>query len=220
MGYRAMNKATAFMDGFDRAFSAVSRVMQAKELADISKAQQTTDTGYTEEDGKQLEAMANAKDAEGKPYYTIGSDDKGQYTVTPNFTQADGTAAPAATIAFKPRTQFLGKTYDAPLTDEQASAARTMAMAGVFKKYGDPITAMRMEDGAKQRSATPSDSAGRPRTKSATSSGWTEKTSRRPTVMGLTRISSPGSLRTQRSMRTGGSCLRLRSSISPRRSAT
>lgn len=48
------------------------------------------------------------------------------------------------------QTKFLGQTYDKPLTDQQISSGRTMAMAGVMKKYGDPVGGLRLEQQARQ----------------------------------------------------------------------
>ena len=121
-----------------------------KEMGDIATQQETT--AYTADQGTDLEALANAKDPEGKPYYSLGNDPTGKYTVTPNFKDETG-ASPAeyapSTIAAK-GVSFLGKNYDAPLTDTQATSARQQAMAGVMEKYGDAEGAMRYRQQAKQ----------------------------------------------------------------------
>lgn len=65
---------------------------------------------------------------------------------------ADGQGpAVGATQQVLPRQiEFLGVKSDKPLTDEQVSNARTMAMAGVLKKYGDPVAGLRLEQQARE----------------------------------------------------------------------
>lgn len=99
------------------------------ELKAVGSEQQTP--SYTPDQGQQLDAVANAKDAQGNPYYAVGSDASGKYTVTPNFQDETG-AKPApyspATIAAK-GVNYLGKNYNTPLSDEQVSGARRTRMA-------------------------------------------------------------------------------------------
>lgn len=99
------------------------------ELKAVGSEQQTP--SYTPDQGQQLDAVANAKDAQGNPYYAVGSDASGKYTVTPNFQDESG-AKPApyspATIAAK-GVNYLGKNYNTPLSDEQVSGARRTRMA-------------------------------------------------------------------------------------------
>lgn len=69
-------------------------------------------------------------------------------TMTPG---ADGAPATGTAVPTAPRqTRFLGQTYDKPLTDGQVSNARTMAMAGVMKKFGDPVGGLRLEQQARE----------------------------------------------------------------------
>jgi Cu/Ag efflux protein CusF len=64
---------------------------------------------------------------------------------------ADGGPASGTTVPTAPRqTRFLGQTYDKPLTDGQVGNARNMAMAGVMKKYGDPVGGLRLEQQARE----------------------------------------------------------------------
>ena len=46
--------------------------------------------------------------------------------------------------------KFLGQTSNVPLNEAQVSNARTMAMAGTMKKFGDPMGGLRLEQQAKQ----------------------------------------------------------------------
>lgn len=48
----------------------------------------------------------------------------------------------------KDRTQFLGKTYDQPLTDRQRDSARMQAMAGVYQKNGEAGQAIQLRQQA------------------------------------------------------------------------
>lgn len=64
---------------------------------------------------------------------------------------ADGAPATGTTVPTAPKqTRFLGQTYDKPLNDSQVNNARTMAMAGVMKKYGDPVGGLRLEQQARE----------------------------------------------------------------------
>ncbi len=116
MGRRNSN-IEAFMDGFNSVYGTVRKVMQDKEMMDISKA---------------------------APVDQAPVDD---VTFQPG---ADGGPAVGTVTQTAPRqVQFLGKTYDKPLTDSQVDSGRTMAMAGVMKKYGDPVGGMRLEQQAR-----------------------------------------------------------------------
>lgn len=98
-------------------------------VADTYSATQSD--AYTPAQGQELDAIANAKDADGKPYYAVGNDPAGKYTVTPNFQNETGAKPQAyapATIAAK-GVNYLGKSYDQPLTDEQAMGARRTRIA-------------------------------------------------------------------------------------------
>lgn len=130
------------------------RELRKKEMADIAGAQGTE--VYTAEQAAQLEAAAKAIGPDGKPYYTVGNDAAGKYTLTPNFqneTGATPTDYAPATVAAK-GVNFLGKNYDAPLTETQATGARIQAMAGVMERSGDAEGAMRYRHQAKQGDLT------------------------------------------------------------------
>lgn len=64
---------------------------------------------------------------------------------------ADGGPATGTVQPVAPRqVKFLGTTSDKPLTPEQQTSARTAAMAGVLKKFGDPVGGMRLEQQARE----------------------------------------------------------------------
>lgn len=146
----ARNNFGDFFKAFNAGFDTVNKVGKDYELSKLAQEKETQ--AYTAEQGAELEAMANAKDADGNPYYTMGNDPTGKYTVTPNFKNETG-AAPAeyapSTVAAK-GVSFLGNNYDAPLTQTQTTGARQQAMAGVMEKYGDAEGAMRYRQQAQQ----------------------------------------------------------------------
>jgi hypothetical protein len=51
-------------------------------------AKPETSQGYTAAQGQELEAIAAAKDNEGRPFYNVQVDSSGNYSVIPNFTEA------------------------------------------------------------------------------------------------------------------------------------
>ena len=146
----ARNNFGDFFKAFNAGFDTVNKVGKDYEMSKL--AQQKETQAYTADQGAELEAMANAKDADGNPYYTVGNDPTGKYTVTPNFKNETGTA-PAeyvpSTVAAK-GTSYLGQNFDAPMTDTQRNGARSQAMAGVMEKYGDAEGAMRYRQQAQQ----------------------------------------------------------------------
>lgn len=123
---------------------------ERQELGKIAEAKPEVSTGYTAEDGQHLEAIAGAKDADGKPYYTLTANEDGSYKVVPNFQvqAADGTmqAAPEATIQQRKMTDFLGKRVDGVMSEDQVNSARQRAMAGVVARR-DPAAGARLLDG-------------------------------------------------------------------------
>lgn len=170
---------SALMDGFNDGYETAGRVMTDIDMAKVANAKEEKTTGYSAADGAQLEAAANARDENGNPYYSVGTDASGKYTITPVNAPAPappagpasgvagvmgdaGTSAPApqqaprfadtapVVIPMQERTNYLGKTYDAPLTDAQRDSARTMAMAGVYAQNGNPEKAMQLRMQAQQ----------------------------------------------------------------------
>jgi len=143
-----------FIRSFNDSYDLVNKVGKDYETSKLAQEKETPT--YTAGQGQDLEALANAKDAEGNPYYKLGTDETGKYTVTPNFQNETG-AEPAAyapsTIAEK-GVSFLGQNYNAPLSEPQRTGARQQAMAGVMEKYGDPEGAMRYRLQAKQGELT------------------------------------------------------------------
>lgn len=106
---------------------------------------------YTSQDAEQLHAIANAKDAQGNPYYSLEANPDGSYGLKANFSYAgqDGQVVqPGGLVAtFAPRStvvEFLGNRY-APedLTPERMEALRYRAMANVVAQR-DPVVGLQM----------------------------------------------------------------------------
>ena len=129
--------AQTALDTYDRA-------RQQREFSDIQTAKPEESQGYTAQDGAQLEAIANAKDANGNPYYQVEAQPGGNYGIRANFEYAgnDGQMVPpGAVTGIQQRrvADFLGNRYDAEqLTPERLDALRGRALAGVISKT-DPI---------------------------------------------------------------------------------
>lgn len=115
---------------FDRQMEELNRTRDDRQaVRDVGQAQQS-DT-YTPAQGQEIDAIANAKDAQGNPYYAVGNDATGKYTVAPNFQDETGTQPKTytpATIAAS-GVNYLGKSYDKPLSDAEATGAKRTRMA-------------------------------------------------------------------------------------------
>jgi hypothetical protein len=148
-----MSFAARFKAGSDIAgnlLNTYDAAKRKKDMAEIAGAQEIT--AYGPDDAAQIEAAAKAVGPDGKPYYTVGNDAAGNYTITPNFqneTGATPTDYAPSTLAAK-GVSFLGKNYNAPLTETQTTGARQQAMAGVMERGGDVEGAMRYRELAQQ----------------------------------------------------------------------
>lgn len=143
----------AFTRGFHGGASMVQSYNEASKKDELAKVGRETESKvFTAQQGEELEAIANAKDANGNPYYQVGANEDGTYSVTPNFKDETGDSPQEykpASIAAK-GVSFLGKNFDEPLTDQQRNSARAAAMAGVYEKHGDVEGAARVRSLAKQ----------------------------------------------------------------------
>jgi hypothetical protein len=79
-----MSIAAGFQSGIalGRAFN---EGRERRRLEGIRTAAPEMSQGYTAEQGQQLEAIAAARDQEGRPFYNVQTDSSGNYSVTPNF---------------------------------------------------------------------------------------------------------------------------------------
>lgn len=120
-----------------------------RDLRRIADARPEEISGFSEADADQMRAMSQAINPEtGQPYYQFEDNGQGGLNVRNNFSYegADGQmVAPGSTLGLRqrPLTEFLGRRYEAPLSDDQMEAARYRAMAGVMGRE-DPMLGMRM----------------------------------------------------------------------------
>lgn len=143
MGRRRGNSIKAFFDGFNAAYDTTGKVLQDYDMAQVAKAGVTTDTGYTAQDGAELERLAGLKDANGNPLYDIQASADGKYTVRPVGTDPADTSQ-TATLEPGQRHTYLGETRDTPFGQQDRDRARLSAMAGVMERHGDPMRAMEL----------------------------------------------------------------------------
>ena len=114
---------------------------QATDAALSAKPEQST--GYTAEDGKRIEALANAKNADGSAAYTIGTDADGNYTATPTLAGGGDPGAavlPSQVIRQQTVTDFMGNRHAGELSESQVATmrARKLIEAGAMT---DPMRA-------------------------------------------------------------------------------
>lgn len=127
------------LDAFYKAQDREKEQKMADEIRAAAEAKPETSDGFTEEQGAQIRAAAESGQ------YDIGYDaEKKAYTITP---KAD--PSQTGTVAQQGVTDFMGKRKAGPMSDSEVSGARTMAMAGIVKKY-NPLEGMRMEQQATQ----------------------------------------------------------------------
>lgn len=148
-----MSFAARFKAGSDIAGNLLNTYDAARRKKDMAEIAGATEiTAYGPDDAAQIDAAAKAVGPDGKPYYTVGNDAAGNYTITPNFQNETGevpTDYAPSTLAAK-GVSFLGKNYNAPLTETQMTGARQQAMAGVMERGGDVEGAMRYRELAQQ----------------------------------------------------------------------
>lgn len=146
-----------FADGLTQGYALGSKMVAdlregklRDQIAQIAGEKPEESTGFTEDQGAQLRAISEAKDANGNPYYKVGVDDTGKYQVTPNF----GDAPKPVDFAAKQGVSFLGTQYDHKLTPDEMQSARQDAMASAREQSGDFEGAQRMRQLAQQTKLT------------------------------------------------------------------
>ncbi len=127
MPIRGRNAIRDFLEGFNGTYGTFQKVAQDWELQDIAKA-------------KPEDVMAPAATMVGM--VGVAPDASGAGS---QYDQAD-----APMVASKVGTKFLGKTYDTAQPDAAINDARNLAMAGVYKKYGNFAEGLRLEQQAQQ----------------------------------------------------------------------
>jgi len=151
-----MGWATGLQSGITLA-KAFKEGQERRRLEGIRTAAPEISQGYTAEQGQQLEAMASAINPEtGRPYYNVQVGEGGNYTVTPDFTEAQtprtgmdtGSQYGVANVELQPTglgragvvaqpipfnqqrvTDFLGRRFEGELTPDRIEALRSRAMA-------------------------------------------------------------------------------------------
>ena len=124
-------------------------VRQRRDLRRIADARPQELSGFSESDAEQMRAMSQAINPEtGQPYYQFEDNGQGGLNVRNNFSfqgQDGQMVEPGSTLGMRqrPLTEFLGRRYDTPLTEQQIDAARYRAKADVIGR-DDPIAGMRM----------------------------------------------------------------------------
>ena len=132
MGRKRQSGIAAFFDGFNEGYNTVGKVLQDADLRNIANATVQTDTGFTPQQGADLEAAA----ASGQ--YDVNYDQaKGGYTVTPKAGGETGVVSPGQ------RYSFMGVLQDKEFTQPQQDRMRMAGMADVLA-YGDPVKAMQL----------------------------------------------------------------------------
>jgi len=146
-----MSFAQNFAAGQQMAQTALQAFQQARmkrDLGRVADAQPQTFEGYTAQDGDQLRAMAEARDADGNPFYTIEDNQRGGLQVRNNFSFAGPTGeqvAPGSVVGLAPRpvTEFLGQRVEGALSPERLEGMRYRAKADVVGRH-DPVLGMQM----------------------------------------------------------------------------
>lgn len=145
-----MGWASGFRAGSDVARQAIDTYRDANQrraLGRVGEAKPEEVQGYSAEDGAQLEAIANARDENGNPYYQVEPGSGAGYGVRSNF-QVQGedgamSTPGVANVAPRKMTDFLGQRYEGALDARGLDNARTRAYADVIAR-DDPIKGMQM----------------------------------------------------------------------------
>ena len=134
-----------FLNAFNSTTETGQKFMKNFELMKLAKEQETPT--YTQDQQDQRAAIEGAVDSDGKPLYTVSTDPAGKTVVQSNLPDDSGNQPAPFSIASQ-GTNYLGKTYNHPLTDTDRSVAKNIAIAGILGKYGDTEGAMRFQNAA------------------------------------------------------------------------
>jgi hypothetical protein len=120
---------------------------QRRALGRVADAKPEESQGYTAQDGEHLSAIANAKDADGNPYYSVEPGANGGYGIRSNFQVQgdDGSMGTPGMAPMGPRTvtDFLGQRTEGSLSAGGIDAARGRAYADVISST-DPVKGLQM----------------------------------------------------------------------------
>jgi hypothetical protein len=155
-----MGWAAGFRTGTDMARGWIDTYNTANDqrrLQEIGQAKPTEiENAYTTQDAEQLRALANARDAQGNPYYNLEAGADGSYGLKTNFAYQgqDGQQVQPGGIAttFAPRAsamEFMGTRYSPEdLTPDRIDGLRSRAMADVIAER-DPVRGLQMRQSIK-----------------------------------------------------------------------
>lgn len=132
---RGRSSVSDFLNNFNAAYDTATRVAREVETAQVARAMPEESTGFTADQGQQLEGLA-------KQGYKVDFDEAKNAYVARN------DAGDTKTIAMQGVTDFMGDRYAGQGRDV-ADNARAQAYAGVMSKY-DPEAGMRMAMQARQ----------------------------------------------------------------------
>ena len=130
------------VSGGMRGYSIGRQIKQDQAVDAVMEAKPEQSQGYTADDGRKLEALASAKDAQGNALYTIGADADGNYTVTPNQASQgqDGRVMPSQVIQRHTVTDLMGDRYDGALTNSQLGDKKARKLVDAVS-LSDPMRA-------------------------------------------------------------------------------
>lgn len=120
-----------------------------RDMDAVKDARPEQSEGFTPADAEQLAAIANAKDAQGNPYYTLDAQPGGAYGLRSNFRLANAegqmtTPAPVTGLMTPRRvTDFLGQRYEGDMTPAQIDNARARGYADAVSRT-DPVRGLQM----------------------------------------------------------------------------
>jgi hypothetical protein len=145
-----MGWASGMRAGTDMARGWIDTYQQSKQQREYDRITgekpEEISNAYTTQDAEQLRALANAKDAQGNPYYNLEAGPDGSYGLKTNFAYQgqDGQLVQPGGVAtsFAPRetaVDFMGTRYaQSDLTDSRIEGLRARALAGAVSRT-DPV---------------------------------------------------------------------------------
>lgn len=137
------NAVLQALEGFNQGFDSMGLAVEQFQNSRIANAKPEESQGFTEADRDQFAAMANARDANGNPYYTFEDNGAGGLRVRNNFQVNGADAAPTDLGLGRKVTDFMGQRYEGSLTPQQVERARMDAFADV-RAARDPVGAYTM----------------------------------------------------------------------------
>lgn len=141
-------RADSFLGGINAGLTLGERLQGIKDKRDmreVANSKPVESTGYTAEDGEQLQGLANAKDPSGKPYYSLTADESGSYSVTPNKDAQGFGLSEAKPAKIEPRkvTDFMGERTAGTMSEPQVRSKKQAGLADIVSR-SDPERADRM----------------------------------------------------------------------------